>query len=96
MDFDRIGSFKDSCIGGGGPTQPVICLRRIQKKVNKVIKQFIDSQKDDLEQADLWARNSQNKASFVEKLAEQPTRWKCFVLWLFVIAVQEILANPLI
>jgi len=80
---------------GGGTTQPVISLGSLQKKVNKIIKQFLDSQKDSSEQQDLWAENSQNKKAFIEKLGDQSTRWKCFVIWLFVIGTKEILQNKL-
>jgi hypothetical protein len=47
------------------------------------------------DQQDLWAENSQKKRAFIESLEEQSTKWKCFVMWLFVIGVRQILANKL-
>jgi hypothetical protein len=69
----------------------VIVLDSIQKRVNKIIKQFLESIQDSNDQRDNWAENSQNKKAFIEKLHEQSTKWKCFVFWLFALGAKEIL-----
>lgn len=55
----------------------------------------MESQKDSADQQAQWAENSQNKKAFLDKLQDQSTRWKCFVIWLFVIGTKEILQNKL-
>jgi hypothetical protein len=38
-----------------------------------------------------WAANSENKKAFTDNLNDQSSKWKCFIIWLFVIATKEIL-----
>lgn len=72
----------------------MISLSAVQRKVCKILKQFIDAQKENQEK-DVWAENSQNKKAFIDTLQDQSTKWKCFVFWLFIVGSKEILTNKL-